>query len=82
MAAAKSRLDDPRFRPVIRLVNLLGRLQERNLESFRKLMETLRADLSGRLSFELKDGRRFIIIGPLAISDSTSNSSKRIRSKG
>ena len=82
MAAAKSRLDDPRFRPVIRLVNLLGRLQERNPESFRKLMETLRAGLSGRLSFELKDGRKFIIIGPLAIHDSTANNSKRSRSKG
>ena len=79
VAAAKSKLDDPGFRPVVRLVNLLGGLQERDPKSFRKAMEALREGLAGKLSVELRDGRRFAIIGPLAIPRDVFNDRTRNR---
>ena len=79
VAAAKSKLDDPGFRPVVRLVNLLGGLQERDPESFRKVMEALRAGLTKRSGVELRDGRRFAIVGPLAILDSAVDNGKQSR---
>ena len=61
------KLDDPRFRPVVRLINLLGGLRERYPENFRKIMETLSEGLTGKLIVELRDGRKFASIGPFAV---------------
>ena len=67
VAAAKMKLDDPRLRPVVRLINLLGGLRERYPENFRKIMETLSEGLTGKLIVELRDGRKFASIGPFAV---------------
>ena len=79
VAAAKLKLDDPAYRPVVRLINLLGGLQGRYPENFRKAMETLRESLAGKLTVELRDGRRFATIGPLAIPRDVFNDKTRNR---
>ena len=67
-SGAKSQLDSPSFAPVVEFIGLLARQKENDPRGFRRTMRVLREGLSGMSGGELRDGREFFIVGPLAIS--------------